>query len=234
MNISLFKEIIKDSDIDKEIIVSKNNIIMSNTNYFYIFMKDDNDKFEMFLTPYKKFNISKTIIYCKPETAPTLYSKLTFQDFTSSIVQKRYDKSINKIDFEKFKSGKTRILVSDYSIDVKIAYLSLIIYYDIEFTFKDLSNNNFYHNTGNIITFVKNNDKETFMNNIEENMLPFETLNVKDLSLPTIDAKLDEEKLKNDLIKDMDHVKKEAIEKEKDIHDEELDVKTVEQIFKVN
>jgi len=206
--------------------------IMSNTNYFYTFMKDDNDKFEMLLTLYKKFNISKTIIYSKPETARTLYSKLIFQDFTSSIVQSCYDKSVNKIDFEKFKSGKTRILVSDYCIDVKIAYLSLIIYYDVDFTFKDLSNNNFYHNTGNIIVFVKNENKEIFLNNIEENMLPFETLNVKDLSLPTIDAKLDDEKLKKDLVKDIDYLKKDK-EKDKEIDEEKMEVKTVEKLFKM-
>ena len=149
----------------------------NNVKYYYIPVDNEIDRFNTLLSVFSESNINKSLIYVSSEKINLLYSKLYFNDFSSSIVCSKYHTKYTNTDLYRFIQGETRVLITDKQVapHIKIPYLSLVIYYNLTNTF---TVDNFIHNIGSVLVLCPKNRIDDFLGSKEN--ICFEEINISD------------------------------------------------------
>lgn len=116
------------------ILVKQESLTLEGIKQFYIAVDDDNSKYECIKDLFSSFSISQSIIYCNSTLrVQELYDSMNNDNFPVGIIHSNMEKHERTKNFNDFKSGKNRVLISSNvtARGIDIQQVSTVINFDI-------------------------------------------------------------------------------------------------------
>ena len=117
-----------------KILVKKESLTLEGIKQYYINIDNDQNKFDVICDLYSSLTVSQTIIYCNSiPRVERLYNDMIKENYPVSYIHSGLDKETRNNNFNEFKSGKKRILISSdiTSRGIDIQQVSTVINFDI-------------------------------------------------------------------------------------------------------
>ena len=117
-----------------KILVKKESLTLEGIKQFYIAVDDDNTKYDCIKDLFSSFSISQSIIYCNSTSrVQELYDSMNNDNFPVGIIHSNMEKQERTKNFNDFKSGKNRVLISSNvtARGIDIQQVSTVINFDI-------------------------------------------------------------------------------------------------------
>tara|TARA_Y100000389_G_scaffold203290_1_gene251274 strand:+ start:10517 stop:11728 length:1212 start_codon:yes stop_codon:yes gene_type:complete len=117
-----------------KILVKQEALTLEGINQYYIGVEEDNSKYECIKDLFASFSISQSIIYCNSTSrVQELYDSMINDNFPVGLIHSNMEKQERTKNFNDFKSGKNRVLISSNvtARGIDIQQVSTIINFDI-------------------------------------------------------------------------------------------------------
>ena len=118
----------------EKILVKKDSLTLEGIKQNYIQIENDHNKFEVICDLYSSISVTQTIIYCNSiPRVERLYEDMIKENYPVSFIHSGLDKELRNKNFNEFKNGKTRILISTdiTSRGIDIQQVSTVINFDL-------------------------------------------------------------------------------------------------------
>ena len=118
------------------ILVDREQLTLEGIQQFYIILNNYSWKYDVLLDLYKSISLSQCIIYLNSKRSlNNLLDRLSNDEYPVSYIHGELSSKERKDEMDKFRSGKTRIMLSTdlLSRGIDIQQLSLVINFDIPF-----------------------------------------------------------------------------------------------------
>lgn len=117
-----------------KILIKSEALTLEGINQYYIALEDDAGKYECIKDLFETFSISQCIIYCNSiKRVEDLYAEMIKDNFPVGQLHSNMDKQERTDNFNEFKSGKVRVLISSNvtARGIDIQQVSTIVNFDI-------------------------------------------------------------------------------------------------------
>ena len=118
----------------EKILVKKDSLTLEGIKQNYIQIENDHNKFEVICDLYSSISVTQTIIYCNSiPRVERLYEDMIKENYPVSFIHSGLDKELRNKNFNDFKNGKTRVLISTdiTSRGIDIQQVSTVINFDL-------------------------------------------------------------------------------------------------------
>jgi len=117
-----------------KILVKQEALTLEGINQYYIGVEEDITKYECIKDLFSSFSISQSIIYCNSTTrVQELYDSMINDNYPVGLIHSNMEKQERTKNFNDFKSGKNRVLISSNvtARGIDIQQVSTVINFDI-------------------------------------------------------------------------------------------------------
>jgi len=152
-----------------KILVDKEQLTLEGIEQFYVLLNTYSWKYDVLIDLFKSISLNQSIIYLNSKKSlNNLYTQLSNDEYPVSYIHGDLSSSERKEEMDKFRSGKTRIMLSTdlLSRGIDIQQLSLVINFDIPFNNETyihrIGRSGRYGRKGVAINFVLNKELDNF------------------------------------------------------------------------